>query len=366
MHLPWWFLPLSMVSLAVPVTSLALVVTGTGWLIACRKGRIGPARVFAWCTVAIVPFWLTGTGFGVWLISGMMAEDAERARLNYKVSEATVIDGVAIPAGAKVSRGKDGTLRAVSLPDGVTIAASGAIWQHVVDFGAHGWVSEGPLAADAVLHGIPCRRDHLADFWNKDQLRSCTLSRDTTADVTINEPGGARRTQQLLCQAEAPIETQVTDHREVGVCTLAASAEIGGVACAAGSELKLIDGALYSCTVAKQTRFGPIDLPPGSFVVYSAARPQWFRLPPTGPAVDVSGLSLPAGTEAGFCFQSEALQHLAVAQTAHVMVEGVKLTGAIDFDCGLFQRGTLFEDVMIGGKWRQRGEIVSRADLSPQ
>ena len=95
MHLPWWFLPLSMLTLAVPVTSLVLIGSGTGWFISRRKGRFGPARIFAWCTVAIAPFWLAGTGFGAWMISGMMAEDAERARLNYKVREATVIDGVA-------------------------------------------------------------------------------------------------------------------------------------------------------------------------------------------------------------------------------------------------------------------------------
>jgi hypothetical protein len=151
----------------------------------------------------------------------------------------------------------------------------------------------------------------------------------------------------------------------VGVCTLAARAEIGGVACAAGSELKLVNGMLYSCTVAKQTRFGPIELPSGSFVAYSGGRPEWFRLPPGGPPVDGFGLSLPAGTEAGFCYQSEALRRLAVDQTAYVTVEGVKLTGAIEFDCGLFERGALFEDAMVGGTQRQRGEFVSRADLSP-
>jgi len=31
----------------------------------------------------------------------------------------------------------------------------------------------------------------------------------------------------------------------------------------------------------------------------------------------------------------------------------------MDFDCGPFQRGVLFEDAMIGGKRRQRSEIVS-------
>jgi hypothetical protein len=365
MHLPWWFLILSMLTLAVPVTSLVLIGSGTGWFISRRKGRFGPARIFAWCTVAIAPFWLAGTGFGAWMISGMMAEDAERARLNYTVREATVIDGVDIPAGAKVSLDNDGTLRAVSLPDGVSLAASGGTWQHAVDFGAHGWVSDGSLAADAVIHGIPCRRDHVAGFWDKDQLRGCTLSRDTAVEVTIKETGGASRTQSFACRAEAPIETQLLSHGEVGVCTLAALAEIGGVACAAGSELKLVNGMLYSCTVAKQTRFGPIELPSGSFVEYSGGRPEWFRLPPAGPPLDGFGLSLPAGTEAGFCYQSEALRRLAVDQAAYVTVEGVKLTGAIEFDCGLFERGALFEDAMVGGTQWQRGEFVSRADLSP-
>jgi hypothetical protein len=41
----------------------------------------------------------------------------------------------------------------------------------------------------------------------------------------------------------------------------------------------------------------------------------------------------------------------------------VKLTGAIDFDCGQFQSGMLFEDAMIGGKQRRRGDVVSQADL---
>jgi hypothetical protein len=249
-----------------------------------QKKALGPARVFAWCTVAIAPFWLAGTRFGVWMISGMMAENAERARLNYKVRDATVIDGVDIPAGAMVSRNDDGTLRAVGLPDGMTLAASGAIWQHVVDFGARGWVTDGSLAADAVIQGIPCRHDHVAGFWDKDHLRGCTLSRDTTVDVMIKEISGASRRQILSCRAETPIETQLLGHGDVGACILAAPAEIGGVACAADTELKLVNEMLYSCTVATQTRFGPTTLPPGSFVAYVGARPEWFRLraKPTG------------------------------------------------------------------------------------
>lgn len=366
MHFPWWFLPLAILTLAVPVTSLALIGTGIGWLISRRKGRPSAARSFAWWTIAITPFWLAGAGFGGWMISGMMAEDAERARLNYKLHEATVIDGVNIPAGVMVSLNKDGTLRSVSLPDGVTLAASGATWQHGVEFGARGWVSDASLAADATIQNIPCQHDQIVRFWSKDELEGCTLSRDTTVKVTIKETSGTSREQSFSCRGGTAFETALLSHGEMGACTLATPAAIGGVTCAAGAELKLVNAMLYSCTVATQTRFGPVELPPGSFVAYVAGRPEWFRLPPAGLAVDGFGLSLPAGTEAAFCYRSEALQRLAVDQTAYVTIAGVKLTGAIDFDCGQFQNGVLFEDAMIGGKQRQRGEVVSQADLSPQ
>jgi hypothetical protein len=52
MHLPWWFVLLSILSLTAPVTSLALVGTGIGWFISRRKGRFGRARGFVWCTLA--------------------------------------------------------------------------------------------------------------------------------------------------------------------------------------------------------------------------------------------------------------------------------------------------------------------------
>ena len=48
------------------------------------------------------------------------------------------------------------------------------------------------------------------------------------------------------------------------------------------------------------------------------------------------------------------------------MIEGVKLTGWIDFDCGSFRSGQLFEDSVVAGRPRQQGERVSREDLSPQ
>jgi hypothetical protein len=37
----------------------------------------------------------------------------------------------------------------------------------------------------------------------------------------------------------------------------------------------------------------------------------------------------------------------------------------VEFDCGAFRSGQLFEDTTIGGRWRERGDPVTRADLFP-
>ena len=78
---------------------------------------------------------------------------------------------------------------------------------------------------------------------------------------------------------------------------------------------------------------------------------------------------MPAGTKGAFCYRKEVPERLAVSRTAYVTVGNVKLTGLIEFDCGAdgrFEDGVLFEDVMLGGKWRQRGESISRNDLLPR
>ena len=60
---------------------------------------------------------------------------------------------------------------------------------------------------------------------------------------------------------------------------------------------------------------------------------------------------------------------LTVGRTAYIVIEGVKLMGFIEFDCAAdsaFKSGALFEDAVVGGRWRQRGDLLSREDLFPQ
>jgi hypothetical protein len=103
-----------------------------------------------------------------------------------------------------------------------------------------------------------------------------------------------------------------------------------------------------ACTFAEPARFGPVALPAGTAVTYFDRYPGTFKLPPRGASVDAFGLSLPAGTEGSFCYRKQALEHLSVNRTAYVVIGGVKLTGWIDFDCGSFRSGQLFEDMGTG------------------
>jgi hypothetical protein len=153
---------------------------------------------------------------------------------------------------------------------------------------------------------------------------------------------------------------------EVEGCRLAEPVDVDAVVCAERERILVINGELSACTLAEPTRFGPLGLPAGTAVTYYDRYLSTFRLPPRGASVDAFGLSLPAGTEASYCYRKEALEHLSVNKAAFVVIEGVKLTGWIDFDCGSFRDGQLFEDTVVSGRRRQQGERVSREDLSPQ
>ena len=149
-------------------------------------------------------------------------------------------------------------------------------------------------------------------------------------------------------------------------CRLVEPVDVDAVVCAERERILVINGGLSACTLAEPARFGPLALPAGTAVTYYDRYPSTFKLPPSGAPVNAFRLGLPAGTEGGFCYRQAALEHLSVDRTAYVVIGGMKLTGWIDFDCGSFRSGQLFEDTMMAGRRRQRGELVSREDLASQ
>ena len=62
----------------------------------------------------------------------------------------------------------------------------------------------------------------------------------------------------------------------------------------------------------------------------------------------------PWGTEAALCYRAEALDRLGVPPARYVAIAEVKRTRLVEFDCGTFRDGQLFEDAMMGGNTAPR------------
>jgi hypothetical protein len=358
--------------LALPVTTAVLAALGIAWRRIRRRDPTRGLTALKWSAIAVAPFWLAG--LGGWILISETQRAISNAQHYFTLDKAAEIDGIALPAGTRVALDDDRVLQVAELPEGATLALHGATWQGKVEFAmpantpnkAHGQITTGALAAPAVIEGVPCQSDDQVAFFWDGRLMECTLSQDTGVAATIAGADGATHSQNFRCLAGDTIQLEGLRPGELGGCRLAEPADFGDIACAASERITLSNGHLAACIFAKAARFGPLDLPAGATVTYYDAQPSNFRLPPQGAAVEGFGLSLPPGTDGSFCYRSEALERLDVGRTAYVVVAGVKLTGWVNFDCGPFSGGTPFEDAMVGGKWRQRGDLVSRADLFPQ
>ena len=50
---------------------------------------------------------------------------------------------------------------------------------------------------------------------------------------------------------------------------------------------------------------------------------------------------------------------------SYVAIAGVKLTGRMNFECGKFEYGALFEEAVLAGRRLPRGAAISSDDLYP-
>jgi hypothetical protein len=370
---PVWFLACLALALALPVTTLILAGLGIAAYRIRRRDRTRRLTALKWSAIAVAPLWIVGFACGAWMLWNMILHKIEGAQRYFILDTAAEIDGVALPGGTRIGLDESNALRVAELPEGATVTLRDASWQGRIEFAepahapnaAHGQIADGTLAVSATIDGIPCRAGGRTTFFWGGRLMGCTLSQDSEIAATIGATNDATQTVKLRCLAGDTVELDGLRAGELGGCRLAAAAAFGDFACAAGERILVSNNYVAACTFAKAARFGPLSLPAGSAVTYYDGRPSAFRLPLQGAAVDGFGLSLPAGTEGTFCYRSDAVERLTVSRTAFIVVEGVKLTASIDFDCGVFKGGTLFEDTLIGGKWRQRGDLLSREDLLP-
>jgi hypothetical protein len=368
---PLWFMAGLVLVLALPITTA--IMAGIG-IAAYRRDRSRPLKGLKWAAIIVAPFWLTGLGLGSWLLIATIRQQVEETQRYFTLDKAAEINGVLLPAGTRVQLDDHRALKVAELPEGAMMTLRNATWQGKIEFAepahtpnaAYGQITDGTLAASAVIDGISCRAGERVTFFWGGHLMGCMLSRDFDIPATLAAPDRSARTYRFRCLADDTIALDGVRTGELGGCRLAGVADFGEVACAAGERILISSGYVAACTLASSARFGPLKLPAGSSVTYYDGRPSNFRLPAQGGPVDGFGLSLPAGTEGSFCCHSDAPERLMVSRTAYVTIDGVKLTGFIDFRCGVFHSGLLFEHTLIEGKWRERGELVLRDEIVPK
>ena len=373
---PFWFKAGFALIVALPVTTV--IMLGLGIVAYCgRRDSAQPLTALKWTAIIIGPFSLGGLAFGIWMLIGMIRAQIDQAQRYFTLDKAAEIDGVALPAGTRVELDESHALKVAELPDGAVVTLRGAKWQGRIEFAdpghapnaVPGRITQGTLAAAAVVDGIPCRGGSHASFFWGGQLMSCTLSQNSDITATLLKSDGSAQAQKLRCLANDTVQLDGLRSGELGGCRLNTPSDLGDIACAGGERILISSGQVAACTFAKPARFGPLDLPARAAVTYYDGRPSNFRLPAQGGPIAGFGLSLPAGTEGAFCYRKDVPERLVVSRAAYVTVGNVKLTGFIEFDCGAdgrFKSGMLFEDAMIGGEWRQRGGTISRDDLLPR
>jgi hypothetical protein len=196
-------------------------------------------------------------------------------------------------------------------------------------------------------------------------LRSCTLAEDFPAQAEIPDAKGERKTARFICAVDQAVEFQPEGDKQVAICTLAASAEVQNIPCAEGSQIEIIGMGLSSCSLAKARVFDGIEIPAGSVLhlIGIPRRIERFLLPAIAMPMTAFGMKLPSNTEVWLCEKDRAVDQLIVPYDTFVEIGGVKLTGTLNFNCGVFRLGSLFEDSRINGETWMKGRTVFRENL---
>jgi hypothetical protein len=375
---PFWMIAWIWLGEALPVTTLLLLGLGAAYFLGRRRVRL--RRRLAW-PVAVVgavvgaavgAAWIAGIGFWAARLADQIGSDIYQARHHYRLETATVVAGIALPQGSWVSVDEGGRLYEIEAGPGAAVSIEGARWQGDIRLilsadpsaSDRGLVKSATRAADATLQGTPCRAGELVEFAEDGgELQHCTLAEPTVVAAEIADAGGGRITLNLACAAGREIDFRIVGQRLLEHCVLAEPAEVGGVACAGGEEIALSGDGLDACTLASAQRVGAFDLAAGTRIRFSQGRlSQIETIRGSGPLA-ISGLDLPPGTTIALCDRSPDIDYLEVPEDSAVTVAGVKLTGRMNFDCGRFEYGSLFEDTVLGGRALPRHALISREDI---
>jgi hypothetical protein len=179
----------------------------------------------------------------------------------------------------------------------------------------------------------------------------------------IADADGGMIAEDLACAENRDIGFRIFGHRLLERCVLADRATVGSIACAGGEEIELSGDGLDACSLAAAQRVGPFDLAAGTRVRFTRGWLSDIEMPLASASLAVSDLVLPPGTTVALCDRSQEIEYLEVPDDRYVAVAGVKLTGRMNFDCGRFRYGSLFENTVLRGRLLPRHALVSREDV---
>jgi hypothetical protein len=368
---PWmtaWFL----LGEAPPFTTLVLISLAAAFLFGRSTHRTRPVHWLKLTLVIVGGLWLGGISFWAAGLVDRIKTDIYQAQHHYRLDKAVILAGIEIPKGSWISIDEEGIPYAIEAAEDAAVPIDGALWRgeirliasHTHKTSDRWMIKSATLAADAIIQGIPCRTGTLVEFSEYGgYIQHCTLTQRTDVTAEIDDGQGGKSTKDVGCAADRDVWLRTSERRLLERCVLAETATIGTVACAGGKEIGLSGDGLDACTLASAQRLGPFDLSGGTLVGFSRGHLDRLEMPPTSAPLAISGIDVPPGAVVSLCDQSWGIEWLSVPEDSYVAIGGVKLTGRMNFDCGKFEYGTLFETTVLGDRRLSRGVMVSYDDV---
>jgi hypothetical protein len=370
---PPWFGAWFLLGQAAPITTLGVIGLGAALLFGRGARRVGLLRSLKWALAIVGTAWVAGISYWAFVLADQIATDIYQARHHYRLAKTTVMAGIELPQGSSVFVDEAGRLYEIDTKAGATVSIDGALWQGEIRLipeaartaSDRGIIKSAILATDAVIQGTPCRAGKLVEFteYAGGDLLRCTLARRTVVAAEIADADGGMIAEDLACAENRDIGFRIFGHRLLERCVLADRATVGSIACAGGEEIELSGDGLDACSLAAAQRVGPFDLAAGTRVRFTRGWLSDIEMPLASASLAVSDLVLPPGTTVALCDRSQEIEYLEVPDDRYVAVAGVKLTGRMNFDCGRFRYGSLFENTVLRGRLLPRHALVSREDV---
>jgi hypothetical protein len=364
---PPWMIAWFLLGEATPFITIVLISLAAAFFFSRNTG-------LKWTLAIVGGLWLGGISFWAAGFIDQIKTDIYQAQHHYRLDKAAVLAGIEIPKGSWVSIDEEGLLYAIETAEGAVVSIDGALWRGDIRLisprdrkaADRGTIKSATFAENATIQAIPCRAGMPVEFSEYGgELQHCTLTKRTDVPVEIDEGQSGKTTKDVACAKDQDVWLRTFERRLLERCVLAETATIGMIACAGGKEIVLSGDGLDTCTLASTQRVGPFDLSAGTLVHFGEERLERLEMSPTSEPLSISGIDLPPGTVVGLCDQSWDVEWLSVPEDSYVTIAGIKLTGRMNFDCGKFEYGTLFEATALGSRQLPRGAAISSDDLLP-